>query len=139
MAKLYKINTYGCQMNVHESEKVAGILEEMGYKECAEGEKADIIVFNTCCIRDTAERRALGNIGVVKAEKKENPDLIIAVLGCMTQQEGVADTLKNRYPYVDIVLGTRNIAMLRSEIEKVIKSRENIKKKSDKNKNQFNN
>lgn len=119
-------------MNVHESEKVAGILEEMGYKECAEGEKADIIVFNTCCIRDTAERRALGNIGVVKAEKKENPDLIIAVLGCMTQQEGVADTLKNRYPYVDIVLGTRNIAMLRSEIEKVIKSRESIKKKSDK-------
>lgn len=119
-------------MNVHESEKVAGILEEMGYKECAEGEKADIIVFNTCCIRDTAERRALGNIGVVKAEKKENPDLIIAVLGCMTQQEGVADTLKNRYPYVDIVLGTRNIAMLRSEIEKVLKSRENIKKKSDK-------
>ena len=119
-------------MNVHESEKVAGILEEMGYKECAEGEKADIIVFNTCCIRDTAERRALGNIGVVKAEKKENPDLIIAVLGCMTQQEGVADTLKNRYPYVDIVLGTRNIAMLKSEIEKVIRSRENIKKKSDK-------
>ena len=119
-------------MNVHESEKVAGILEEMGYKECAAGEKADIIVFNTCCIRDTAERRALGNIGVVKAEKKENPDLIIAVLGCMTQQEGVADTLKNRYPYVDIVLGTRNIAMLKSEIEKVIRSRENIKKKSDK-------
>lgn len=119
-------------MNVHESEKVAGILEEMGYKEFTEGEKADIIVFNTCCIRDTAERRALGNIGVVKAEKKENPDLIIAVLGCMTQQEGVADTLKNRYPYVDIVLGTRNIAMLRSEIEKVIKSRESIKKKSDK-------
>ena len=119
-------------MNVHESEKVAGILEEMGYKECAEGEKADIIVFNTCCIRDTAERRALGNIGVVKAEKKENPDLIIAVLGCMAQQEGVADTLKNRYPYVDIVLGTRNIAMLKSEIEKVIKSRESIKKKSDK-------
>ena len=131
MNKFYKINTYGCQMNVHESEKVAGILEEMGYLACPEGESADIIVFNTCCIRDTAERRALGNIGVVKAEKKTNPDLILAVFGCMTQQEGVADTIKNRYPYVDIVLGTRNIAMLKTEIEKVIRSRE-TKKKSDK-------
>ena len=132
MAKLYKINTYGCQMNVHESEKVAGILEALGYTQAGEEDKADIIVFNTCCIRDTAERRALGNIGVVKAQKKENPDLIIAVIGCMTQQEGVADTIKNRYPYVDIVLGTRNIAMLKTEIEKVIKSREEKKKKSDK-------
>ena len=119
-------------MNVHESEKVAGILEALGYTQAGEEDKADIIVFNTCCIRDTAERRALGNIGVVKAQKKENPDLIIAVIGCMTQQEGVADTIKNRYPYVDIVLGTRNIAMLKTEIEKVIKSREEKKKKSDK-------
>ncbi len=119
-------------MNVHESEKVAGLLEELGYTQAGEEEKADIIVFNTCCIRDTAERRALGNIGVVKAEKKENPDLIIAVIGCMTQQEGVSDTIKNRYPYVDIVLGTRNIAMLKAEIEKVIKSREEKRKKSDK-------
>ena len=118
MSKLYKINTYGCQMNVHESEKVAGILEEMGYCACPEGEKADIIVFNTCCIRDTAERRALGNIGVVKADKKENPNLIIAVIGCMPQQEGVAETLKNRYPYVDIVLGTRNIVMLKTRLKK---------------------
>ena len=119
-------------MNVHESEKVAGILERMGYSACPDGEKADIIVFNTCCIRDTAERRALGNIGVVKAEKKENPNLIIAVLGCMTQQEGVAENIKNRYPYVDIVLGTRNIAMLEDEINKVISAREKLKKKSDK-------
>lgn len=119
-------------MNVHESEKVAGILEDMGYTACPDGERADIIVFNTCCIRDTAERRALGNIGVVKAEKKENPNLILVVLGCMTQQEGVAENLKNRYPYVDIVLGTRNIALLKDEIEKVLKSRSNIKKKSDK-------
>ncbi|MBQ9276765.1 MAG: tRNA (N6-isopentenyl adenosine(37)-C2)-methylthiotransferase MiaB, partial [Clostridia bacterium] len=132
MAKLYRINTYGCQMNVHESEKVAGLLEELGYTQAGEEEKADIIVFNTCCIRDTAERRALGNIGVVKAEKKENPNLIIAVIGCMTQQEGVSDTIKNRYPYVDIVLGTRNIAMLKAEIEKVIESREEKRKKSDK-------
>ena len=128
----YKINTYGCQMNVHESEKIAGILEDMGYSDCPEEGNPDVIVFNTCCIRDTAERRALGNIGVTKAEKKRNPDLILAVVGCMPQQDGVADSLKERYPYVDIVLGTRNIAKLKDEIQKVIASRNRIKKRSDK-------
>ena len=128
----YKINTYGCQMNVHESEKIAGILEKMGYADCPDGENPDVIVFNTCCIRDTAERRALGNIGVTKAEKKRNPDLILAVVGCMPQQEGVSESLKERYPYVDIVLGTRNIAELGDEITKVKEARSRIKKRSDK-------
>ena len=128
----YKINTYGCQMNVHESEKIAGILEQIGYTDCPENQNPDVIVFNTCCIRDTAERRALGNIGVTKAEKKRNPDLILAVVGCMPQQDGVAESLKERYPYVDIVLGTRNIAELKDEIQKVKDSRARIKKRSDK-------
>ena len=119
-------------MNVHESEKIAGILEDMGYSDCPEEGNPDVIVFNTCCIRDTAERRALGNIGVTKAEKKRNPNLILAVVGCMPQQDGVADSLKERYPYVDIVLGTRNIAKLKDEIQKVIASRNRIKKRSDK-------
>ncbi len=132
MAKFYKINTYGCQMNVHESEKVAGILENMGYLPTDEDEHADVIVFNTCCIRDTAERRALGNIGVAKALKKRNPNLVLGVLGCMPQQEKFGDDFKKRYPYVDIVLGTRNLSMLSCEIEKVLKSRENLKKRSDK-------
>lgn len=128
----YKINTYGCQMNVHESEKIAGLLEEAGYVCAKEGDPIDVIVFNTCCIRDTAERRALGNIGVVKAEKKRNKDLIVAVVGCMTQQEGEGDMIKEKYPYVDIVLGTRNIASLLQEIEKVKAGRAKIKKRSDK-------
>lgn len=128
----YKIVTYGCQMNVHESEKLAGLLEGLGYLPCTESDSADVIVFNTCCIRDNAERRALGNIGVVKAEKKKNPELIIAVVGCMTQQDGAAETIKERYPYVDIVLGTRNIAKLPEEIENVIRSRSQKKKRSDK-------
>ena len=119
-------------MNVHESEKIAGILEQMGYTDCPENQNPDVIVFNTCCIRDTAERRALGNIGVTKAEKKRNPDLILAVVGCMPQQDGVAESLKERYPYVDIVLGTRNIAELKDEIQKVKDSRARIKKRSDK-------
>lgn len=119
-------------MNVHESEKIAGILEDMGYSDCPEEGNPDVIIFNTCCIRDTAERRALGNIGVTKAEKKRNPNLILAVVGCMPQQDGVADSIKERYPYVDIVLGTRNIAELKDEIQKVIASRNRIKKRSDK-------
>lgn len=119
-------------MNVHESEKIAGILEDMGYTDCPENGNPDVIVFNTCCIRDTAERRALGNIGVTKAEKKRNPNLILAVVGCMPQQDGVAESLKERYPYVDIVLGTRNIAELKDEIEKVVASRARVKKRSDK-------
>ena len=119
-------------MNVHESEKIAGILEKMGYVDCPESENPDVIVFNTCCIRDTAERRALGNIGVTKAEKKRNPNLILAVVGCMPQQDGVKENIKERFPYVDIVLGTRNISALENEIEKVIEGREKIKKRSDK-------
>ncbi len=128
----YKIVTYGCQMNVHESEKIAGLLEQCGYSPLPSEDIApDIIVFNTCCIRDNAERRALGNIGVVKAEKKRNPALILAVCGCMTQQDGAKDVIKQRYPYVDIVLGTRNISRLPEEIGKVLASRA-AAKKSDK-------
>lgn len=133
----YKIVTYGCQMNVHESEKVAGVLENMGYTLCGEEEIADVLVFNTCCIRDTAERRALGNIGVVKAEKKQNPDMIIVVIGCMPAQPGVADMIKERYPYVDIVLGTRNLDVLESEVRKVIEKRA-TRRKNDKKYRCFN-
>ncbi len=123
-------------MNVHESEKVAGILEEMGY-ESSTDESVDILVFNTCCIRDTAERRALGNIGVVKSEKKANPNMIIVVIGCMPAQPGVAETIKEKYPYVDIVLGTRNLDLLKSEIEKVLLNRA-TKRKNDKKYRCFN-
>ena len=113
----YIIHTYGCQMNLHESEKVAGVLNRLGYVATSDEEKADIIVFNTCCIRDTAEKRALGNIGVTKRLKKQNKNLIIVVLGCMTQQNGVAETIKQKYPYVDIILGTRNIDSLEMALQ----------------------
>ena len=133
----YKIVTYGCQMNVHESEKVAGILENMGYECCHDDSSADIVVFNTCCIRDTAEKRALGNIGVIKSEKRKNPDMIIVVFGCMPVQPGVADMIKEKYPYVDIVLGTRNLNILEEEIKKVIERRA-TKRKNDKKYRCFN-
>ena len=79
MGKKYLIYTYGCQMNVHESEKIAGSLSGMGYEETTEVEEADVIVFNTCCVRENAEQHAFGNIGALKKAKAENPELIIVV------------------------------------------------------------
>ncbi len=110
-------------MNLHESEKVAGVLVDLGYAQADSEDKADIIVFNTCCIRDTAEKRAFGNIGVVKRLKKINKNLIIVVLGCMTKQDGYIDLIKQKYPYVDIVLGTRNIDLLKDAVTKKLEER----------------
>ena len=109
MEKKYFIVTYGCQMNVHESEKLAGILQKRGYVEAANEDEADIIVFNTCCIRENAENHAYGNIGALKKRKKMRPDLLIAVGGCMTQQDGAAERLRKKLPFVDIVFGTHNL------------------------------
>ena len=131
MAKLYKIMTYGCQMNVHESEKIAGILEDLGYVEAQENEP-DVIVFNTCCIRDTAEKHIFGNLGVVKAQKKRNPNMIVAVVGCMTQQENYDTLLREKYAFVDIILGTRNLEDLKTAIEKLKASRAEQKKGENK-------
>lgn len=114
--KKYCVVTYGCQMNLHESEKISGILSGMGMSAVNEPENADVVVFNTCCIRDTAERRALGNIGKMKELKKKNKNLLIVVTGCMTQQNGFAENMKERYQYVDIILGTHNISDLENQI-----------------------
>ena len=108
MSKNYFIVTYGCQMNVHESEKIAGILADKGYVSCDDISKADVIVFNTCCIRESAETHAYGNIGALKKVKKEKKSLIIAVGGCMTEQEGAKEKLKATFPFVDIVFGANN-------------------------------
>lgn len=83
----YYIETYGCQMNEHDSEKIAGILERCGYVPAADKAAANIIFFNTCCVRDHAEKKVFGNIGALKKVKDENPSLIIGVCGCMMQQK----------------------------------------------------
>lgn len=114
--KKYCVVTYGCQMNLHESEKISGILSGMGMSAVNDPENADVVVFNTCCIRDTAERRALGNIGKMKELKKKNKNLLIVVTGCMTQQNGFAENMKERYQYVDVILGTHNISDLENQI-----------------------
>lgn len=107
--KKYFIRTYGCQMNLHESEKLAGLLEAAGYTLAAEAESADIILFVTCCIRENAEQKVYGHIGSLKQYKAENPGVVIAVGGCMTQQKGAAEKLKKKFPFVDIVFGTHNL------------------------------
>ena len=119
---LYTIETYGCQMNVHESEEIAGILEYLGYQETKDVTKADIVVFNTCCIRDNAEQKIFGNIGALKKVKRANPDLIVCVVGCMSQQKNYADIIKKRYPFVNIILGTANSYKLEEYI-KIIASK----------------
>jgi len=122
----YYIFTYGCQMNVHESEKIAGIFENMGYTPAEGVEDADIIAFNTCCIRENAEQHAYGNIGALKQIKKKKPSLIIAVGGCMTQQPNAAEKLHKTFPFVDVVFGTHNLSELQSMIEKRIATRKRV-------------
>ena len=104
----YFIETWGCQMNEEDSEKISGMLKNIGYSKTEFKDKADVIIFNTCCVRENAELKVHGNLGTLKALKKKNPDLIIAVCGCMMQQEGVADEILKKYRHVDIVFGTHN-------------------------------
>lgn len=110
--RTYDIETFGCQMNVRDSETAAGLLETLGFSRAADKESASLILFNTCCVRDHAEKRVFGNIGALKELKDENPNLIIGVFGCMMQQQEVAEKLYKRFPFVDIVFGTNLLSRL---------------------------
>src|SRR5699024_3162860 len=110
--KNFLIRTYGCQMNEHDSETMAGILMQMGYKATTEVEEADVIILNTCAIRENAENRVFGEIGHLKALKVEKPDLIIGVAGCMSQQETVVNRILEKHQQVDLIFGTHNIHRL---------------------------
>lgn len=124
--KKYFITTYGCQMNLHESEKIAGILCAMGYVPTNSESDADIIVFNTCCIRENAEDRAEGNIGSLKKLKQAKKDLIIAVGGCMTQQPGFAEKFHKSFPFVDIIFGTHNLESFGELLKKKLSSKKKL-------------
>ena len=119
----YEIVTYGCQMNVRDSQTLAGLLEGMGYRPAARREEADLILFNTCCVRDNAERRVFGNVGHLQAQKKANPRLVVGVCGCMMQQEGVPEKLLKSSPFVDLVFGTGNLYKLPELLLSVLKER----------------
>lgn len=124
--KKYFIITYGCQMNVHDSEKFAGMLEEMEYHQTGEIEDADIILFNTCTIRENAELKVYGKIGSLKQLKEEKPDLIIGVGGCMMQSEEAVQQLYEKYPQVDLIFGTHNIHHVPELIERIETERDRI-------------
>lgn len=115
-------------MNVHESEKLAGVLEARGILSCDKIEDADIILFNTCAIREGAQDRAVGNVGALKKMKKENPNKIIAICGCMTQQKQVSEKLYKTFPFVDIIFGTKNLDKFSDFIDEIINNREIVKK-----------
>lgn len=100
------VHTYGCQGNLSDSERIKGMLIEMGYELCDAVEDADFILYNTCAIREHAEDRVFGNVGAIKKLKSSNPRLVIALCGCMMQQKHIADKIKNSYPFVSLVFGT---------------------------------
>lgn len=106
------ISTFGCQMNAHDSEKLEGMLIEMGFDYAAEEKDADFIIYNTCCVRENAENKVYGNLGYLKRLKKINPELKIALCGCMMQQDIVIQTIRKKYSHVDIVFGTHNLYKL---------------------------
>ena len=107
--KKYFLKTYGCQMNVHDSEEIRKYLELLGYEPIQDLTEADIVVLNTCAIRENAHDKVFGYLGRCKHLKKEKPELLIAIGGCMSQEENVVDEIKKNHPYVDIVFGTHNI------------------------------
>lgn len=109
MNKTFHITTFGCQMNEHDSEILAGMLTNMGYEEVAERKDATVAIINTCSVRDNADKRFFGTLGQLKRRKEDQPDFIVCVCGCMMQQQPIIDTLKTKYPWVDIIFGTHNI------------------------------
>ncbi len=116
------VETYGCQQNVSDSEKIKGMLSEMGYDFCEKTEDADLVLYNTCAVRENAELRVFGNIGALKHQKRRNPDMKIVVCGCMMQQEHIAQTIKKKYPHVDLVLGTHALYRLPERLYQVLQN-----------------
>ena len=115
----YHIITYGCQMNEHDSERLAGQLRDLGYTYTSDYTVADVVILNTCSVRENAELKVFGKVGELKSMKRRNPDMIIGICGCMMQQDQVVDELLKKYPHVDIIFGTYNIHRLGELIKDV--------------------
>lgn len=126
--KTYFITTLGCQMNVHDSEKLKGVLEEIGYTPSQIEDDADFIIYNTCCVRENAEQKVYGRLGYLKSVKREKnkDDMLIALCGCMMQQDTVISKLKKSFRHIDIVFGTHNLYKLAELIETRLETGETI-------------
>ncbi|WP_237160312.1 tRNA (N6-isopentenyl adenosine(37)-C2)-methylthiotransferase MiaB [Mycolicibacter engbaekii] len=114
--RTYEVRTYGCQMNVHDSERIAGMLEQAGYRRASDGADADLVVFNTCAVRENADNKLYGNLSHLAPNKRSNPDMQIAVGGCLAQKD--KDSVLNRAPWVDVVFGTHNLGSLPALLER---------------------
>ncbi|GAB3972659.1 hypothetical protein GCM10027615_34320 [Plantactinospora veratri] len=108
--RTYQVRTYGCQMNVHDSERISGLLEQAGYVRAADSDDPDVVVFNTCAVRENADNRLYGNLGHLRPVKDKHPDMQIAVGGCLAQKD--RGEIVRRAPWVDVVFGTHNIGAL---------------------------
>ena len=122
----YYILTMGCQLNENDSEKLSGMLEKMNYTKTENMEEADLVLFNTCCVRENAEEKLFGKVGEVKKQREEK-GTIIAICGCMMQEEHIVEKLKKSYPYVDIIFGTHTLHKLPEDLYKVLSNRKKIK------------
>lgn len=121
----YAIYTMGCQLNENDSEKISGMLEKMGYSKTEDIKKADIVVFNTCCVRENAEDKLFGKIGEMKKQKEEK-GTIIAIGGCMMQEEHIVEKLNKSYPFVDIIFGTHTMHKLSKDVYHILEKRAKI-------------
>ncbi|MHB1125504.1 MAG: tRNA (N6-isopentenyl adenosine(37)-C2)-methylthiotransferase MiaB [Bacillota bacterium] len=113
----YLVETWGCQMNEHDSDVLAGMLEEIGYQKASDEKEADLVILNTCCVREKAENKVYGKLGKLGKLKREKTDLLIGVCGCMTQQPEAARDISRRAPYVDLIFGTHNTHRLKELVE----------------------
>lgn len=120
LGKKYFVKTYGCQMNEHDSENIKAILEDMSYQEASKMEEADLILLNTCAIRENAHNKVFGMIGRIKHMKQTKPDLMVGLCGCMAQEEVVVDEILEKYKWMDVVFGTHNIHLLPSILKQAI-------------------
>ena len=120
--KTYDVRTHGCQMNVHDSERLAGLLEDAGYRKADTDAVPDVVVFNTCAVRENADNKLYGNLGQLRPAKTRHPEMQIAVGGCMAQKD--RDTIVKRAPWVDVVFGTHNIGSLPALLDRARHNRE---------------
>ena len=124
--KYYMIRTYGCQMNEHDSEMIMGLLEEMSYQSTDDKLQADVILLNTCAVRENAEDKVFGELGHLKALKLQNPSLVLGVCGCMSQEEAVVNRITQKHPFVDLIFGTHNIHRLPQLLKEAFFSKEMV-------------
>ena len=124
--KKYMIMTFGCQLNENDSEKIAGMVEKLGYEKTDDLRKCDLVVFNTCCVRENAEERLFGKIGEIKKLKEER-GTIIAIGGCMMQEEHILEKIKKSYKYIDLVFGTHTLNKFEEDLKKIIEDKKKIR------------